>query len=97
VVALRRPPTVSAPPRRAPGGIRDDSDRRRYLADVLAYVEGIPLLLDAGRPDQVALELERIRSQVRAVIMSLGDGSPPARVNGSRRPAPALAGSVCDD
>lgn len=52
--------------------IRTDEDRRAYLRGALGKLDGLPLLILDGRPDQVHLELARIRAEIQAVMRSLG-------------------------
>ena len=76
--------------------VKTDADRRRYLRSALEYLDGLPLLLADGRPDQVALELQRIRATVAAVERSLAPVlavvAEPVPVGPEGPP-----GAICDD
>ena len=52
--------------------ITTDAERAAYLRNVVEYLDGLPELMNRGRPDQVQLEIERIRSTIRSVLASLG-------------------------
>lgn len=58
-----------------------------YLRNALDLLDGLPRLIEHGRPDQVQLELGRIRRTLVVVLDSL---DLPA-------PAPAMTAHLCDE
>jgi hypothetical protein len=57
--------------------ITTNAERASYLRTVVDYLDGLPLLIAEGTPDQVHLELDRCRATIRAVMKSFDPAQRP--------------------